>query len=324
MTALADWLAYILWQSSLESGVFALVVWVLSGCLPRLPALTRVWLWRAVALRFVLGPALVVVAGHRAQPAGSLSWLVVVLTSMTAVVGLTRLMFDARLMRQRLTATTLCDVWDTVRSARNVGLPQGVQVRWTSAHESPYIAGWREPVLVLPRGASRELVTMAAAHEAAHLKHGDLAWNALAAAVESMFLFHPLAWVMRHELSLAQETACDAAAMQATGVRPQQYCEMLVAFALGRTPCWTETALQGTAATLKRRIKHAYFAKGPGRQHSWALVLAFGVAVMPVTRPADTTKLTLGNRSGGGRFNRVIQVSSPVQVAIPTSNRTTP
>lgn len=324
MTEHADRLAYILWQSSLESGVFALAVWTLSACLPRLPALTKVWLWRAVALRFVLGPAIVVMAGHRAQPVGSLSWLVIVLAGVTAVVGLTRLVVDARLMRQRLTATTPCNDWDTVRSARNVGLPSGVQVRCTAAHESPYIAGWRNPVMVLPRGASRDLVTMAAAHEAAHLRHGDLVWNALAAAVESMFLFHPLAWVMRHELSLAQETACDAAAMQVTGARPQQYCSMLVSFALGRTPAWTETALQGTAATLRRRIKSAYCSRGPGQQHSWALALAFLFAATPLTRPVDNTMPNRTNRSASSPYLRVIQVSSPARVAIPPSNRTTP
>ncbi len=72
----------------------------------------------------------------------------------------------------------------------------------------PCLAGAFRPVLLLPdrEVAAADDLRAILAHELAHAKNGDLAWN-LAAHVASIILwFHPLAWRIRS----AHATACDA------------------------------------------------------------------------------------------------------------------
>ena len=92
---------------------------------------------------------------------------------------------------------------------------------------SPLLLGVRRPAVVLPaslpaRCPPGELRLMLA-HELAHLRRRDLLWNVLPAAAQAVFWFHPFVWLARREWRLAQEVACDEAAVAATGSRPADY-----------------------------------------------------------------------------------------------------
>lgn len=136
----------------------------------------------------------------------------------------------------------------------------------------PLLLGMFRPVIVLPASwlasptdrPSADQLRLMLAHELAHVRRRDLWWNALAAVCHGLLFFHPLAWLAAREYALARESACDAAALAATGARPADYGQMLlgVVARVRRQPCRILPTLSpvaaagvaGSAATLHRRL----------------------------------------------------------------------
>jgi RND family efflux transporter MFP subunit len=124
----------------------------------------------------------------------------------------------------------------------------------------PLLLGCFRPAIVLaapvPEASSAHLRHVLA-HELAHVRRRDLWWNVLAAVADVLFFFHPLAWLARREHRLAQESACDEAALAATGAAPADYAGTLLAVATGsRAPAGAFSAgVAGSRKTLERRIR---------------------------------------------------------------------
>jgi beta-lactamase regulating signal transducer with metallopeptidase domain len=81
----------------------------------------------------------------------------------------------------------------------------------------PAVVGALRPRIVTPSDfearfapAEREVIL---SHEAVHVKNGDAAVNALAAAVQCLCWFNPLAHLAVHLMRIDQELACDAAVL---------------------------------------------------------------------------------------------------------------
>ena len=66
------------------------------------------------------------------------------------------------------------------------------------------------------------------AHELAHLRRHDLAWNWLPTVVTWLFFFHPLVWVMLRRWSEVQEAACDEMLIQKRVAQPADYGRLLL------------------------------------------------------------------------------------------------
>jgi beta-lactamase regulating signal transducer with metallopeptidase domain len=127
--------------------------------------------------------------------------------------------------------------------------------------ESPLLTGVWRPAIVLPACLeafdSRELRLMLA-HELAHHRRRDLAWNWLPTAVRVVFFFHPLVWLMVRRWSEAQEAACDELLIQQRLAQPVEYGRLLLKLA-AREPLPTRPALAtagvlGTFRNLERRV----------------------------------------------------------------------
>ena len=143
---------------------------------------------------------------------------------------------------------------------------------------SPLLVGVRRPAIVLPPGAlepptevggpaargddsraARERLRMMLAHELAHLKRRDLLWNWLPALAQALFFFHPLAWLASRELRVAQESACDALALAATGAAPARYGDMLLDVIAAvraplRLPRTSSVTIVESRTTVQRRL----------------------------------------------------------------------
>ena len=167
---------------------------------------------------------------------------------------------------------------------------------------TPLLVGAVRPVIVLPaaslssaeadgpagprarREGERERLRMMLAHELAHLKRRDLPWNWVPAASLVLFWFHPLAWLACRELRLAQESACDALAMGATGAAPRSYGAMLLdAVAAARSPCrlprTAAAAVVGTRSSVERRLAAMkQFPTGPSSRGARAALCLFAAA----------------------------------------------
>lgn len=148
--------------------------------------------------------------------------------------------------------------------AETVGmcLAEDLNVRRVTFAESalapcPLLVGWLHPKVMLPRGfaSSRPTseVEMALAHELVHVKRQDLRMSSALLVTQSLFFFHPLAWLAVRETAAACEEACDTEAMRLTGGSPAAYARLLLSAVQAEAPIAALGAALGFQQ-LKRRI----------------------------------------------------------------------
>jgi beta-lactamase regulating signal transducer with metallopeptidase domain len=145
---------------------------------------------------------------------------------------------------------------------RRLGLRRRPDLIATREVGSPLLIGVARPAILVPEPllaeSSPEQLRLILAHELAHLRRLDLAWNWLPTLLEGLFFFHPLVWLARREWRLAQESACDELALEATGASAADYGRMLVWAAAVRImrPASGPAAVGVSESylTLKRRL----------------------------------------------------------------------
>lgn len=151
---------------------------------------------------------------------------------------------------------------------------------------SPQVTGLWRPLVLLPAGQtlSTEELSMALAHELAHLRRGDLWLGWIPAIAQRLFFFHPLvSWAMR-EYAVYREAACDAQVLQRHHAAPQSYGHLLLRLGVAQP---VHAGLAGASPTfqnLKRRLMllqqsvNDSTSRGPG----WLLVAAIAlVGILP-------------------------------------------
>ena len=94
--------------------------------------------------------------------------------------------------------------------ADRLGYAGAVRVRRSVEVMTPLLTGLRRPIVLLPdrqcRDIDRDDLRSILAHELAHARNRDLAWNLAAHLATILLWFHPLAWRIR----AAHAAACDA------------------------------------------------------------------------------------------------------------------
>jgi beta-lactamase regulating signal transducer with metallopeptidase domain/thiol-disulfide isomerase/thioredoxin len=143
-----------------------------------------------------------------------------------AGAGLYALMTFVGLLRLRTIRRTASSVPDWVQCesahvASALGVVRGFELRQTQSLQTPCLVGVLGPMILLPARQcesqySDELPAILA-HELAHLKGGDLFWNAWLNALAIGLWFHPLAWRMRLAHADACDAVCDALASDYVG-----------------------------------------------------------------------------------------------------------
>jgi beta-lactamase regulating signal transducer with metallopeptidase domain len=140
--------------------------------------------------------------------------------------------------------------------AHRLGLRQIPHLRVSDAIVSPQVTGLWRPLVLLPAGQtlSSEELSMALAHELAHLRRGDLWLGWVPAIAQRLFFFHPLVrWAMR-EYAVYREAACDAKVLQQHQAAPQSYGHLLLRLGVAHP---VRAGLAGASSTfenLKRRL----------------------------------------------------------------------
>jgi beta-lactamase regulating signal transducer with metallopeptidase domain/uncharacterized protein YoxC len=100
------------------------------------------------------------------------------------------------------------------------------------------------------------------AHELAHVRRRDLWTGLLPNLTRLLFFFHPLVWLACREYDLSREAACDADALQASGMPPAAYGRLLLklvtGFASPSPACRAIAALGASSPSmllLRRRLQ---------------------------------------------------------------------
>ncbi len=101
-------------------------------------------------------------------------------------------------------------------------------------------------------------IRLVLAHELAHVKRHDLAWNALAAFVHCLLYFHPLVWLAHRFARQEQEMACDELVVTRLNVERHEYGKLLVKIVhqvAGKFSSTVATAAMSKSyQTLSRRL----------------------------------------------------------------------
>jgi beta-lactamase regulating signal transducer with metallopeptidase domain len=102
---------------------------------------------------------------------------------------------------------------------RQMNIPRFVDLRLSSRITNPLTAGVVRPWILLPITAltslSPEQIEVVLAHELAHIRRADYAWNLLQTIVETLFFFHPAVWWVSHRVREERELCCDDVAVAA-------------------------------------------------------------------------------------------------------------
>ena len=182
------------------------------------------------------------------------------------------------------------------RVAARFGMVRVPEVRSSADIATPQTLGVRRPIVLLPADADAALSSseraMVLAHELMHVRRRDVALGWVPAVAERLFFFHPLARLAAREYLVAREAACDAGAIEALGIAPARYGEMLVAIGVHR-PVASFAASSGawSSSSLKRRLEMLQYSR---RQRvstfaRWSFAVAACACLMPfqlVARPA--------------------------------------
>jgi beta-lactamase regulating signal transducer with metallopeptidase domain len=97
-------------------------------------------------------------------------------------------------------------------AASRIGLTRVPAIFVHDAIAVPATIGVRDPIVVLPRplaDASRRDIEHVLLHELAHIRRRDALRAIGAAAVQVLYWFHPLVWLVRARLAALRELACD-------------------------------------------------------------------------------------------------------------------
>ena len=146
-------------------------------------------------------------------------------------------------------------------------LPRSLKILICPEMKTPAAVGFFAPVILLPSehydDADLELILH---HEAAHLQRGDIVVKWCAMAVQCLYWFHPLVYLVHSRLEDDLEAACDAAVLKKIGQEQEvqkYYSYLILDIAAGKSGRFYPftTCLQDTKECLRARIDNIFDTK---------------------------------------------------------------
>jgi beta-lactamase regulating signal transducer with metallopeptidase domain len=223
-----------------------------------------------------------------------------------------------RVRRLRRTSTAAPEKWQRRLRAltERMGLRRSVALRRSARVESPVVAGWWRPVVLVPVGLLSGLppnqVEALLLHELAHVRRHDVLVGRLQAVVETLLFFHPATWWISGQVRQTREACCDDRAVRA-GTDRTVYIRALAALAervmKGRPDAWTPAASDGS---LLARIRRLLSPEAAPSSHVQRLsMVAAGLLLLGVP---------LGLAACASHQSATDADSSQVATAVPTPN----
>jgi D-alanyl-D-alanine endopeptidase (penicillin-binding protein 7) len=137
------------------------------------------------------------------------------------------------------------------------GMQKKVILRVVNNLDSPAVAGWLRPVILVPgtliTGMPPELLEALLAHEVAHIRRMDYSINLLQSGVEILLFYHPAVWWISKQIRIEREQIADDLAAQIIG-EPRRLA--LALSELERVQfAGNQLALAANGGNLVKRIK---------------------------------------------------------------------
>lgn len=155
-----------------------------------------------------------------------------------------------------ITDSRMIDVLNA--ACREVGIRRSIVIRSHPEIDSPFAAGFFQPVIILPGGAERldeNALRLMLRHELAHIVRFDVPWQIAAEVAVAFHWVNPVVWMMRRRLRIAHEAAADDVVLNG-GVAGPDYASVLFGMACNKdrfsgSPCLAPMA---RVSTLRKRI----------------------------------------------------------------------
>ena len=180
------------------------------------------------------GAAIEALPSALADARAGLALCVAVVWCVGVAVMLLRLAHEARGLARVRHVPASAPVGAALRRASRLGLVGAMPQVREAALRSPQVAGWRRPLVLVPRGLSTILTAAeldaVLLHELAHVRRGDLRWNLLQRIGVALMWFHPVAWSLQASVARERERCCDALAVR-HGAEPAALARALVKLA---------------------------------------------------------------------------------------------
>ncbi|WZP00455.1 carboxypeptidase regulatory-like domain-containing protein [Isosphaeraceae bacterium EP7] len=206
----------------------------------------------------------------------------------------------------------LLDAVDRIRQGWGIRRP--IRVVVTRSRFGPAVLGLLRPTLLLPlslmTGLDPDALQAILAHELAHIRRHDFAWNLAQMCVESLLFFNPAVWWLGRQARQEREACCDAMAVTLLG-RPLDYSRALAAWAErlrehrsipNAALAWT--GRDGSSSLLGRIVRILRPSEAPRLQLSWA-----GLALLLVGCPLLLIALKLGSLA----FSKIIPTPERIE-----------
>jgi TonB family protein len=201
-----------------------------------------------------------------------------------------------------------------MRGARPLPLRLPVRVSSSVHAPGPFLAGFFDPVLVVPgdfESWPRQRRRAVLIHEFAHFRRGDALILLASRVLTIAYWFHPLCWLAARRMRAESERACDDAALR-MGFKPSSYAGHLVSVARTFNP---QPAIPMAAMSqLESRVKSILDPSAkrfPARRGHWAVA-----ACLTLCAAIPLATLTSGQQpvSGGADVSGIVTDPSGARV----------
>jgi len=146
-----------------------------------------------------------------AYPALAIGWLTgFILIGLRMAGGL---MFSRKKLMNGLTLPDRDLEMTFIGLQKLLKLPVGITLRISARTISPMITGLLKPVVIIPAaaitGLSTDQIEAVMVHELAHIQRYDHIMVILQAIAEQVLFYHPVTWILIHEINRERENSCD-------------------------------------------------------------------------------------------------------------------
>lgn len=159
-------------------------------------------------------------------------------------------------------------------------------VRLYFADATPVLTGLFRPSIYIPDSYSEHELEAVLIHELCHLKHLDVLWSGVAAAVLCLNWYNPVIWVSFFMFKRDIELYCDERTLKFTGNK-QSYAKLLLKTATKNRYVLGTSSLQSGKSDVKRRIKFLAKFKKITAVAVIAVILAAAISVICLTNAMD-------------------------------------
>ncbi len=183
-----------------------------------------------------------------------------------------------------------------------LGIKRGVRLYF--ADTTPVLTGLFRPSIYIPDSYSEHELEAVLIHELCHLKHLDVLWSGIAAAVLCLNWYNPVIWVSFFIFKRDIELYCDERTLKFTGNK-QSYAKLLLKTAAKNRYVLGTSSLQSGKSDVKRRIKFLAKFKKP---KVFIIVIAL-VLIAAITAGC----LTNANSESAVKNNSTVKTSEQTQ-----------